>query len=201
MSTDERSASFSLEEPLARFLDRIASEEAGPAGGSVAAIAVAMAAGLVAMAARLAREWPQASEVVERAEALRSTVVVLALADADAYAKVLEAQRLPPGSASREQALAAALSGAADVPLAIAEAASEVATLAAFVAHAGSAPLRAGRGRACRRQPPRRRRCARPAREGARRDGTRGGRACCREALKEITSSGRFRPGFPELGV
>ncbi len=142
MSTDERSASFSLEEPLARFLDRIASEEAGPAGGSVAAIAVAMAAGLVAMAARLAPEWPQASEVVERAEALRSTVVVLALADADAYAKVLEAQRLPPGSASREQALAAALSGAADVPLAIAEAASEVATLAAFVAHAGSAPLR-----------------------------------------------------------
>jgi formiminotetrahydrofolate cyclodeaminase len=134
-------ASFSLEEPLGRFLDRIASEKETPAGGSVAAIAVAMAAGLVAMAARLARDWPQASEVVERAEALRSTVAPLALADADAYAKVLEALRLPRGSASRERAVAAALSEAADVPLAVAEAASEVATIAVLVAQAGSAPL------------------------------------------------------------
>jgi len=134
-------ASFSLEEPLERLLDRIASDEPGPAGGSVAAVAVAMAAALVAMAARLAREWPQASEVVERAEALRLLVAPLAVADAEAYAKVLEALRLPPGSA-REAAVAAAFSRAADVPLAVAEAASEVATLAALVAQAGSAPLR-----------------------------------------------------------
>jgi len=135
-------ASFSLEEPLERLLDRIASDEPGPAGGSVAAVAVAMAAGLVAMAARLAREWPQASEVVERAEALRLLVAPLAVADAEAYAKVLEARRLPRGSAAREGEVAAALSRAADVPLAVAKAASEVATLAALVAQAGSAPLR-----------------------------------------------------------
>jgi methenyltetrahydrofolate cyclohydrolase len=101
-----------------------------------------MAAALVAMAARLAREWPQASEVVERAEALRSRVEPLAMADADAYAKVLEALRLPRGVAAREAEVAAAISGAADVPLAVAEAASEVATLAALVAQAGSAPVR-----------------------------------------------------------
>ena len=135
-------ASFSLEEPLEQLFDRIASDEPGPAGGSVAAVAVAMAAGLVAMAARLAREWPQASEVVERAETLRSLVAPLAVADAEAYANVLEAQRLPRGSAAREATVAAALSRAADVPLAIAEAASEVATLAALVARAGSAHLR-----------------------------------------------------------
>jgi formiminotetrahydrofolate cyclodeaminase len=135
-------ASFSLEEPLEQLLDRIASDQPGPAGGSVAAIAVAMAAGLVAMVARLARDWPQASEVVERAEALHQLVAPLAVADADAYAKVLEALRLPRASAAREAELAAALSRAADVPLAVAEAASEVATLAALAAQAGTAPLR-----------------------------------------------------------
>jgi formiminotetrahydrofolate cyclodeaminase len=135
-------ASFSLQEPVEQFLDRIASANPEPAGGSVAAVAVAMAAGLVSMAARLAHEWPQAGEVVERAEALRSTLATLALADADAYAKVVEALRLPPASPSRRSELEAALSGAADVPLAVAEAAAEVALLAALVAQEGNDRLR-----------------------------------------------------------
>ena len=135
-------ASFSLQEPVERFLDRIASAEPAPAGGSVAALAVAMAAGLVAMAARLAHEWPKADEVVDRAEALRSRMTTLALADEDAYAKVIEAMRLPPDSPSRDTEVAAALSGAADVPLAVAEAAAEVAVLAALVAQEGNDRLR-----------------------------------------------------------
>jgi methenyltetrahydrofolate cyclohydrolase len=135
-------ASFSLQEPVERFLDRIASADPAPSGGSVAAVAVAMAAGLVAMAARLAREWPKASEVVERAEALRSKMATLALADEDAYAKVIEALRLPPDSPSRAAELEAALSGAADVPLAVAEAGAEVAVLAALVAQEGNERLR-----------------------------------------------------------
>src|SRR5262245_27625023 len=101
-----------------------------------------MAAGLVAKAGRLARDWPPAGDVVERAEALRLLAAPLAAADAEAYAKVLEAQRLPRGSAAREAEVAAALSLAADTPLAVAEAASEVATLAALVAPVLSAPLR-----------------------------------------------------------
>ena len=135
-------ASFSFQEPVERFLDRIASADPAPAGGSVAAVAVAMAAGLVAMAARLGHEWPQASEVVDRAEALRSRMATLALADEDAYAKVTEALRLPPDSPSRATELEAALSGAADVPLAVAEAAAEVAALAALVAQEGNDRLR-----------------------------------------------------------
>jgi methenyltetrahydrofolate cyclohydrolase len=134
--------SFSLQEPVERFLDRIASAETAPAGGSVAAVAVAMAAGLVAMAARLAHEWPRANEVVERAEALRSRMATLALADEDAYAQVTEALRLPPTAPARAAELAAALSGAADVPLAVAEAGAEVAVLAALVAHEGNERLR-----------------------------------------------------------
>ncbi len=135
-------ATFNLQEPVERFLDRIASAEPAPAGGSVAAVAVAMAAGLVAMAARLAHEWPKAGEVVERAEALRSSLTTLALADDDAYAKVIKALRLPAASPSREAELAAALSDAADVPLAVAEAAAEVALLAALVAQEGNDRLR-----------------------------------------------------------
>jgi formiminotetrahydrofolate cyclodeaminase len=135
-------ASFSLQEPVDQFLDRIASAESAPAGGSVAAVAVAMAAGLVAMAARLAHEWPKAGEVVEQAESLRSKLATLALADEDAYAKVTEALRLSPESPSRAAQLEAALSGAADVPLAVAEAAAEVAVLAALVAHEGNDRLR-----------------------------------------------------------
>jgi methenyltetrahydrofolate cyclohydrolase len=135
-------ASFSLQEPVERFLDRIASAEPAPAGGSVAAVTVAMAAGLVAMAARLAHEWSKADDVVDRAEALRSKLTTLALADEDAYARVIEALRLPPDSPSRDAEVAAALSGAADVPLAVAEAAAEVAVLAALVAQEGNNRLR-----------------------------------------------------------
>ncbi len=135
-------ASFSLQEPVERFLDRIASAEPVPASGSVAAVAVAMAAGLVAMAARLAHGWPKANEVVERAEVLRSSVATLALADDDAYARVIDASRLPPDSPSRAEQIAAALSAAADVPLAVAEAAAEIAVLAALVAQEGNDRLR-----------------------------------------------------------
>ena len=116
------------------FLDRVASDEPVPAGGSVAAIVVAMAAGLVAKAARLSPQWPRAAEVLERAEALRALVAPLAQADADAYTAVLEAQR-------RKQDVAGALSRAADVPLAIAEAAAEVASLATLAAAEGNARL------------------------------------------------------------
>jgi methenyltetrahydrofolate cyclohydrolase len=120
---------------LDELLDRVASEESVPAGGSVAAIAVAMAAGLVAKTARLSPEWPRSDEVLERVEALRALVAPLAQADADAYTKVLEAQRGKEGVAD-------ALSAAADVPRAIAEAATEVASLAALAAREGNTRMR-----------------------------------------------------------
>jgi methenyltetrahydrofolate cyclohydrolase len=120
---------------LEAFLDRVASKESAPAGGSVAAIAVAMAAGLVAKTARLSPDWPSADETVERAETLRTLVTTLAQADADVYTKVLEALR-------RKEGVAPALSAAADVPLAIAEAAAEVASLAALAGADGNPRLR-----------------------------------------------------------
>jgi methenyltetrahydrofolate cyclohydrolase len=131
MSTGERSGFSDLR--VAEFLDRVASGESLPAGGSVSAVAVAMAAGLVAKVAHLSPEWPQAGHVLERAEVLLSLATPLAQADADAYTKVLEA---------REGEVAAALSGAAEVPLSVAEAAADVATLAARAAGEGNPRLR-----------------------------------------------------------
>ena len=57
-----------------------------PGGGSVAAVAASLAAGLTAMAARFAPEdWERRAEVVGRAEELRARLEPLADADAEAY--------------------------------------------------------------------------------------------------------------------
>lgn len=127
------------------LLATVAAETSAPGGGSVAAVVTAFAAALVAMAARFSREhWEDAAGVVAQAETLRQKVLPLADEDAEAYETVLEALRLPPdiGPDRRDEALGAALSRAADVPLAIAEAALDVATLAAELAERGNPNLR-----------------------------------------------------------
>jgi formiminotetrahydrofolate cyclodeaminase len=127
------------------LLATVAAETSAPGGGSVAAVVTAFAAALVAMAARFSREqWDDAAGAVAQAESLRTRVLPLADEDAKAYESVLEALRLPPdiGPDRRDEALGAALSLAADVPLAIAEAALDVATLAAELAERGNPNLR-----------------------------------------------------------
>jgi Formiminotransferase-cyclodeaminase len=80
--------------PLGRFLELVASEDPTPAGGSVAAVAVALAASLCAMAARLSKnQLPDAPEVARRADHLRDETASLARADAAAYAGVLATGR------------------------------------------------------------------------------------------------------------
>ena len=127
------------------LLATVAAETSAPGGGSVAAVVTAFAAALTAMAARFAREqWEDAGGAVAQAEALRTRVLPLADQDAEAYETVLEALRLPPdiGPDRRDEALGAALSRAADVPLEIAEVALDVVTLAAELAERGNPNLR-----------------------------------------------------------
>jgi formiminotetrahydrofolate cyclodeaminase len=127
------------------FLDTVAAETSAPGGGSVAAVVTAFAAALVAMGARFSREeWEDAAGAVAQAEALRARVLPLADEDARAYESVLVALRLPTElePEARDAALGRALSRAADVPLAIAEAALDVAGLAAEVAERGNPNLR-----------------------------------------------------------
>jgi methenyltetrahydrofolate cyclohydrolase len=131
---------------LEAFLDEIASPDPLPGGGAVAAIAVAMAAGLVAMAARFSRDtWPEAKGVVAQAETLRSRVSPLAEMNAEAYAHAFAVLRERDASAPerRDETIAAALDQAAQIPLEIGESASDVAALAALVAQRGEPTLRA----------------------------------------------------------
>jgi formiminotetrahydrofolate cyclodeaminase len=137
-----------LDLTLGQFLDRLAAREPAPGGGAAAAVTVAMAAGLVAMAARFSGDQLEhAEEVAAEAEALRLRVAPLAQADADAYGKVLEALALPRESSAerrqlREETIRRALEGAADVPLTVAEIGANVAELAETVARSGNPNLR-----------------------------------------------------------
>ena len=139
MPTPENTAPDYLNLPLGEFLDRVASDKPAPGGGSVAAVAVALAAGLAGMAARLSTsQLSDAPELAEQADASRRRVAPLARADAESYGRVLEAYRDPEDRTARVRA---ALSGAADVPLAVAEAGSEVVGIASRLVEEGNPNL------------------------------------------------------------
>lgn len=125
--------------------ETVAAQTSAPGGGSVAAIVTAFAASLTASAARFATEqWEDAAGAVAQAEALRARVLPLAEEDARAYESFLLARRMSEDfdPQVRNAAIGEALSRAADVPLAIAEAALDVASLAAELAERGNPNLR-----------------------------------------------------------
>jgi len=114
------------------LLDRLASTDPTPGGGSAAALAGAMGAALCAMVAAMPRTRTGAPE--ERApleaalaRARRAGTRLRALVDEDsaAFDAVMAAFRLPKGSdeekAARRQAIAAANARATEVPLETAE--------------------------------------------------------------------------------
>jgi methenyltetrahydrofolate cyclohydrolase len=137
--TPENTAPDYLDLPLGEFLDRVASDKPAPGGGSVAAVAVALAAGLAGMAARLSTgQLSDAPELAEQADASRLRVAPLARADAESYGRVLEAYRDPE---DRTERVRDALSGAADVPLAVAEAGNEVVGIASRLLEEGNPNL------------------------------------------------------------
>jgi methenyltetrahydrofolate cyclohydrolase len=130
-----------LELPVGSFLDLMASSSSAPGGGSAIAVSVALAASLSSMAARLStKQLTDATGLAERAEGLRERVAPLARADAVAYGRVLVAQRAREAP-DRDGDVRAALSEAADVPLAVAEAGAEVASIAARLASEGNPNL------------------------------------------------------------
>jgi formiminotetrahydrofolate cyclodeaminase len=135
-----------LDASLRDFLDTLSAEGPAPGGGTAAAITVAMAAGIVAMVARASKEhWPEAGGTAGQAEALRARVAPLAQADAEAYGAALSALRRPDRLEERyrDQQLHQALDRAAQVPLEIAEAGTDVAILAAILAEQGNPEVRA----------------------------------------------------------
>jgi glutamate formiminotransferase / formiminotetrahydrofolate cyclodeaminase len=131
---------------LADWMDSVASVSPAPGGGTVSAVAGAMAAALAAMVGRLTVGRKKYVEVdgefrqlVERAEALRVRLMRLGDEDAAAFNAVSAAYALPKEpEAPRKEAIQAALLGAAKVPLETLRAASQVAALAARAAEAGN---------------------------------------------------------------
>ena len=135
-----------LDVPLNDFLDTLAGEGPAPGGGSAAAIVVAMAAGLVTMVARASNEhWPEAGGVVGQSETFRARVAPLAQADADVYTAAMSALRGREKLEERyrDQKLHAVLERAAEIPLKIAEAGSDLACLAALLVENGNPEVRA----------------------------------------------------------
>jgi glutamate formiminotransferase/formiminotetrahydrofolate cyclodeaminase len=132
-----------------RFLDELAAGTPTPGGGSAAAYAGAMAAGLVAMVGRLtigkkkyADVEPNMRQIVDRAETLRQELDASVQHDADAFEAVMAAMRLPRETESerqaRDSAIRQATLHATEVPLGVAERACEALELAADVAQLGN---------------------------------------------------------------
>jgi formiminotetrahydrofolate cyclodeaminase len=127
-----------LEVRLSDLLELVAGESAVAGGGAAAAAAVAMAAAAVAMAARRSRGvWAEAGAAAAQAEVLRERAGRLVQEDADAYRHAHERLRGTESDERPEQRdwqLGQALRRAADVPLAVAETAADVADLGTEVA-------------------------------------------------------------------
>lgn len=119
------------------FLSALASPAPTPGGGTAAAIAGAMGAGLAEMvtALTLAREKYAASHdamrpIGQEAAAAREELLSLAREDAEAYDEVVAARRLPKDTdeqkSHREDRISAANRRAAEVPLGTARAAGRL---------------------------------------------------------------------------
>jgi glutamate formiminotransferase/formiminotetrahydrofolate cyclodeaminase len=136
-------------ESVSGFLASVASSNPVPGGGSVAAHAGALAAALAQMVAGLtigkkkyAAVDAEMKEAALKSVALGNQLATLVKRDAEAYALVSEAYKLPKepadAAARRSEAVTAALLKAAEVPLETVRAAVGVAELAALVAEKGN---------------------------------------------------------------
>jgi formiminotetrahydrofolate cyclodeaminase len=140
-----------LDAPVGEFIETLAREEA-PGGGSAAAVTVAMAAGLVAMVARASKDhWPEAGGAIGQADTFRARVAPLAQADAEVYKDALTMlrRREEVSERYRDQTLRDALEKAAEIPIRIVEAGSDLACLAALLVENGNPEVRADAAVAC----------------------------------------------------
>ncbi len=130
---------------LEEFLDELGSDQPVPAGGSAAAAAVAMAAGLVEKCARIST--PQmigVGRITRRAANVRSMVTAFIDSDAYAYRQYVEALRAARGRSAveRERILRPAFGGIVSGPLKVARFATEVAEMGAELVVHGKPAIR-----------------------------------------------------------
>jgi glutamate formiminotransferase/formiminotetrahydrofolate cyclodeaminase len=122
---------------VAAFVDRLASAEPVPGGGSAAAVAGSLAAALVAMVASLSQDRPKYAqhaalheEAITAARALADRFLALADEDAAAYAAYVAAMKLPRDTdherENRDAAIRQAARAASDAPYRTVQACADV---------------------------------------------------------------------------
>jgi formiminotetrahydrofolate cyclodeaminase len=129
---EKAKASLLAYRPLASFVQNVASRAPAPGGGSVAALAGALGAGLTTMVCRLTIGKKQYADVAddlrpveELGKEMRDKFLELVDKDTDAFDAVMDAMRLPDATpeqaAARDGASQAATVGAIEVPLTVME--------------------------------------------------------------------------------
>ena len=131
---------------LPDLLEAFSSPAPAPGGGSAVALALGLAASLGAMAARLSQhQCERAADIERECVAWRDEMLSLCDADARAYGAVIGARRRVRSTtgteAGSEAEIDAALSAAADIPMAMAEGGARLAQLAAVLAEEGNPDL------------------------------------------------------------
>jgi glutamate formiminotransferase/formiminotetrahydrofolate cyclodeaminase len=140
LASPARLASMSLRE----FTDELSSESPAPGGGSVSALAAAMAAGLASMVAVLSHtkkgfesKQSDLDRIAVRTQELKDRMLAAVDADTTAFDALLDAMRMPKDNPAREAALADATVAAAEVPLGVLDACPEIVELNREIARIG----------------------------------------------------------------
>ncbi|HIY83598.1 MAG TPA: cyclodeaminase/cyclohydrolase family protein [Candidatus Rubneribacter avistercoris] len=131
------------------FIDELASAAPTPGGGGASAYVGALASALASMVGNLtvgkkayAQVEAEVYVTLEKLADVRERLLELVDEDAQAFAPLAAAYRMPKATpeeqAAKNDALQAALVGACDVPLEIMERVSDVVELTDFLAHNGS---------------------------------------------------------------
>jgi glutamate formiminotransferase len=148
-----RLASMALRE----FADELSTDSPAPGGGSVAALAGALAAALAAMVANLSHakkgfedRQGRLAAIAGRAQEIKEHMLAAVDADTEAFDRLLAAMRLPKATSeeqgAREAAIADATVAAIEVPLGVLEACPEVIELCLEVGTIGLQPSRSDAG-------------------------------------------------------
>ena len=134
---------------VTEFVDELASDSPAPGGGSVSALASAMAAGLTNMVGVLTYgkkgyedNWSEVEELSNKAQALKNTFMFLVDEDTRSFNEVMAALRLPKATEEQQTARLEALQEAtiysAEIPLKVMRHSLEIMQLAARMAEIGN---------------------------------------------------------------
>lgn len=138
-----------IEKSLAGFVAELASDKPVPGGGSVSALAGALAASLVSMVSRLtlknpgyAQHWARANEILTESESLHKVLLALVDEDSRRFTELMQAYRLSKDKEEekrmRSEEIQKGLKGAAEVPMVTAQNAAKALSIAKSLAEFGN---------------------------------------------------------------